>query len=72
MEFITSYSTPSEMADAIRGVYGKKIEKDYKIFYLGNVILGIGDLDQIKKNVECKTSSWEQLSDTVFLAYFEE
>lgn len=72
MEFVTSYSTPSEMADAIRGVYGKKIEKDYKILYLGNAIIGIGNLDKIKKNVECKTSSWEQLSDTVFLAYFEE
>lgn len=72
MEFVTSYSTEEEIADAIKGVYGKHIDKDVKILYLGTAIIGIGELEQIKKKVECKTSNWMQLSETVFLSYLED
>ena len=72
MEFVTPYSTEEEIADAMKGVYGKQIDKDVKILYLGNAIIGIGELEQIKKRVECKTSNWMQLAETVFLSYLED
>lgn len=72
MEFVTSYSTEEEIADAIKGVYGKQIDNEVKILYLGTAIIGIGELEQIKKKVECKTSNWMQLSETVFLSYLED
>lgn len=72
MEFITSYSTKEEIADAIRGVYGKSIEKEYKILYLGNAIIGIGDLEQIIKHTECNHSEFIPLGNSVYLASYED
>jgi hypothetical protein len=72
MEFITYNSTHEEIADGIRGVYGKKIDKDCSIVYLGNAIIAIGDLDKIKKSVECKTSEWISIGNNVYISIYEE
>lgn len=72
MEFVTPYTSQDEMADAIKGVYGKSIEKDYKILYLGNAVIGIGQLEQIKKHTECKHSDYIPLGNNVYLAYYED
>lgn len=72
MEFVTSYSDNETIADAIRGVYGKKCDKDYKILYLGNAVIGIGDIEKIKKETECKTSEWISVGNKVYITSYEE
>lgn len=69
MEFITPNSNPQEIADALRGCHGKKVEKDCSFVYLGQAILGIGKSTYIlDKSVGVAHGPWYQLSEDVFFA----
>lgn len=72
MEFVTPYSTHEETVDAIKGVYGKDIGKDYKIVYLGNAVIAIGPLEKIERNLTCSVKEWTTLGSDVYLGIYGE
>ena len=69
MEFITPNSSPQEMADALRGCHGKKVEKDASFVYLGQAVIGIGKSTEVlNKHCGVPHYEWHQLSPEVFFA----
>lgn len=70
MEIITSFSNHEDIADAIKGSYGKEIGKDYKLVYIGNVIIGMADNTTIlDKNCKQKHYEWIEIGEKLFLAF---
>ena len=69
MEFTTLNSTHEELAEAIRGVWGKKIGKNFAVVYLGNVIIGIAASTYIlDKEVGANHYEWKEIGEGVYLA----
>lgn len=69
MEFITPNSSQQELADALRGCHGKKVEKDCSFVYLGQAVIGIGASTYIlDKSVGVAHGPWHQLGPDTFLA----
>lgn len=69
MEFTTLNSTHEELAEAIRGVWGKKISKECSIVYLGNLIVGIAASTYIlEKEVGANHYPWKEIGEGVYLA----
>lgn len=69
MEFITPNSSQQEMADALRGCHGKKVEKDCSFVYLGQAVIGIGKSTYIlDKSCGVPHYEWHQIGEDVFFA----
>lgn len=69
MEFTTLNSTHDEIAEAIRGVWGKDIMKDCSFVYCGQLIIGMGDnTTLLDKNVKCPHTDWVEIGNKCWLA----
>lgn len=69
MEFTTLNSTHDELAEAIRGVWGKKVEKDCSFVYLGQAVLGIAASTYIlDKKCAVPHYDWHQIGSDTFIA----
>lgn len=69
MEFTTLNSTHDEMAEAIRGAWGKDVLKDCTLVYAGQFIIGIAkDIEILEKNAKCPHYSWIEIGKGCFLA----
>ena len=69
MEFTTNNSTHEELADALRGVHGKDVGKDFAFIYLGQGVIGMADnTATLDKHVGVDHYSWIQLADKVWVA----
>lgn len=70
MEAINSFtSTTEDIREAINGFYGTEIGKDYKISYIGWVILAEGNLDTIKKKISKDVYEWKGVGNNVYVAW---
>ena len=68
MEFTTLNSTHEELAEAVRGVWGKDVHKDCSLVYFGQGIVGVGDPAVLEKNVKCSHYEWQQIGERVYFA----
>jgi len=69
MEFTTLNSTHEEMAEAIRGAWGKDATKDCTLVYIGQAVIGLAkDVETLNTNVKCNHYDWIQLANGCFLA----
>jgi len=69
MEFTTQNTSHEELAEALRGCHGKKVEKDCSFVYLGQAVLAIGKSTYIlDKSVGVAHGPWHQIGDDVFFA----
>lgn len=64
MELTTLNSTHDEIAEAIRGAWGKDVSKDTTIVYVGQLIVANGnDLETINKEVKVGHKDWIEIGD---------
>ena len=69
MEFTTVNSTHDEIAEAIRGVWGKDVLKDCSLVYFGQGVVGIADnVEILDKNVKCSHYDWQPIGDRIYFA----
>ncbi len=69
MEFTTLNSTHEELAEAVRGVWGKDVGKDFSLVYFGQGIVGIADsVEVLERNVKCSHHDWQPIGDRVYFA----
>lgn len=72
MEITTLNSTHEELAEAVRGVWGKDVTKDATIVYAGQLIVANGeDLEKINKNVKCKHKQWIEIGEHCWMTVVE-
>lgn len=69
MEITTSYTNHDDLADALRGAHGKDVGQDYKISYLGTVIVGQGKMEVLDKNCKIKHYEWQAIGTDLYLAF---
>lgn len=70
METISFLTDPNELPETLKGNYGKEIGKDYKLAYLGNVIIGQAESkDILEKYSECPHYDWIEIGNKLFLAF---
>lgn len=60
MDIINFNSKNEEIAEAVRGSWGKEVTSDTKIVYCGQIVFAIGKLEDIKK--QCKQTVYEWVS----------
>jgi hypothetical protein len=69
MEFTTINTPHEELAEALRGCHGKKVEKDCSFVYLGQAVIGIGKSTYIlDKACGVPHHEWHQIGNDVFFA----
>lgn len=69
MEILTLNSSHEEIAEAIRGFWGKDILKDCSFAYCGTVVFGFGESTEIlDKNCKCKHYDWSKIGDNVYIS----
>lgn len=69
MEFTTFATKHEDLAEALKGVWGKDVYKDCSLVYCGQLIIGIAeDTEILDKNVKCSHYSWEKIGDNVYLS----
>lgn len=68
MEFTTLNSNHEELAEAVRGAWGKDVGKDFSLVYFGQGIVGVGDPAVLEKNVKCSHYEWQQIGERVYFA----
>jgi hypothetical protein len=69
MEFVTHNSNVEQLADAMRGVHGKHVSKDFSFLYLGQGVLGVADsTDILDRHVGVAHHEWLRLGDRVWFA----
>lgn len=68
MEIINPYSDSKDMADAIKGYWGKEVSKDCTIVYCGQVMIGIGDVEVLEKKCAARHYDWEQIGGNIYIA----
>lgn len=68
MEILNPYSQPDEIADAIKGYWGKEVTKDYSIVYVGQAVIGIGDVAILNKKCAVKHYDWQSIGDNIWIA----
>lgn len=69
MEITTLNSTHDELAEAVRGIWGKDILKDCKFVYCGNIVFGFGNNTEVlDKNVKCSHYEWSKINDNLYCA----
>lgn len=68
MEILNPYSKQDEIADAVKGYWGKLVEKDFSLVYFGQAIIGIGDKDLLDKKCAVKHYSWQSIGDNIWFA----
>lgn len=68
MEILNPYSTHDEMADAIKGYWGKEVTKDYSIVYVGQAVIGIGPVEILNKKCAVKHYDWQPIGNNIWFA----
>ena len=68
MEIISFNSKANDIAEAIKGPWGKEIYKDVSILYFGTIVMVIGNLNHAVTKLKCKHDSWEQIGDNVWIS----
>lgn len=68
MEIISFNSKSDDIAEAVRGVWGKEVYRTCKLVYCGQIIIGIGNKEELNKYCKSKHYEWEQLAYNVWLA----
>lgn len=69
MELLSLNSTHDEIAEAIRGMWGKDLLKDCQFAYCGTIVFGFGDNTEIlDKNCKCSHYDWKQIGDGVYVS----
>lgn len=68
MEIISFNSKTEDIAEAIKGPWGKEVFVDCSIVYLGTVVIVVGDLTSAEKKLKCKHDSWIKISDKAWLS----
>ena len=70
MEILSINSNIEDIAEAIRGSWGKDIYKDCQFVYSGQLIYGFRTNDTTLLDKKCKVShyDWYKLADNVYIA----
>lgn len=57
----------TDLRDALKGKWGREIGTDYKLIYLQNVVIGIGDQTILNKKLSAPIYGWDQIGDNIYL-----
>ena len=68
MEILNPFSTNEDIADAVKGSWGKEVTKDYSVVYCGQLVIGIGEKSILDKYCAVKHYDWVSIGDNVWLA----
>lgn len=72
MEILNPFSKTDEVAEAIRGAWGKDcgeyMGKPFKLIYCGQVIFGLGEKNVLEKKCSVSHYDWEEIGSNVYLA----
>lgn len=69
MEFTTLNSSLEDIAEAVKGAWGKDILKDCSFVYCGHLVIGSGKTTEIlDKNCKVNHTPWQQIGDELYLA----
>jgi hypothetical protein len=60
MDLVSFNSENKDIAEAVRGAWGKEVTTETKIVYCGQIVFAIGKLDDIKK--QCKQTVYDWIS----------
>lgn len=72
MDIINSFtSTTEDIRDAIHGPWGTEITKDYKLSYLGNIVIAQGNLETIKQKCTVNTYGFVSIGQDVYIAWIK-
>jgi hypothetical protein len=73
MEFTTPYTDHKEMAEAMRGAWGKDVGEDFSLVYFGQGVIGIADNTTIlEKHVKTKHYDWINIGNKIWFAVIKE
>lgn len=69
MEITTSFTNHNDLAEAVRGYWGKDIGKNFSFVYFGQAVIGIADSTEIlDKECKCNHYPWINIGDKTYLA----
>lgn len=72
MEITTPFTEHEELAEALRGVHGKDIGKDFKIAYCGQIMIGEADNTEIlDKNCRIPHYEWKEIGNKLYIAFIK-
>lgn len=71
MEIISFNSKADDIAEAIKGPWGKEIYSSCSILYFGIMVLVIGNLNDAVLKLKCKHGTWEQIGDKVWISVIQ-
>lgn len=70
MELTTLNSTHDEIAEAIRGCWGRDVTKESTIVYAGQLIVGQAETTEIlDKQVKVKHKDWIPVGENLYITF---
>jgi len=70
MELTTSYSNHEDLAEAIKGGWGKESGEDYMIIYFGQGIIGqANNISILDKHVKMKHYDWISIGNNLYFSF---
>lgn len=73
MEFVTPYTDHKDMAEAMRGVYGKDVGENYSLVYFGQGVIGIAASTSIlEEKIKTKHYDWINIGNNIWFAVIKE
>jgi hypothetical protein len=69
MEITTSYTNHDDLAEAIKGAWGKEVGEDYTIIYFGQGIIGkAASIEILEKHVKIKHTDWDSIGNNLYFS----
>lgn len=65
-------SNTDDLRDAIAGSWGTEITDNYKISYIGKLVIAEGNKEDIENNLKKKVYNLINIKDNIYLGFIEE
>lgn len=67
MELLSFNSKEQDIADALKGAWGKEVYEECSLVYCGHIVWAFGALEDIKKRAKQQVYSWKQVADGIYV-----
>lgn len=72
MDTINTFTSNIEdIRDCLKGSWGTEIGNDYKLTYLGNIVIGEGSVDLLNDKIKKNIYEWKSIGDNLYIGWIK-
>ena len=71
MDLVSFNSENKDIAEAVRGAWGKEVYDDVKFVYCGQIIFAVGSLSDIQKQCKQTVYEWIEIGNNSYMGIIQ-